>query len=72
MEDVKRLVKLFVDVEDGGHVSASVAVVGGRPNGYEVLVSEPILEAVHNQLMGPGDQVDVVDVVEFLSNLRSK
>mmetsp|Transcript_2693 Transcript_2693/g.4548 ORF Transcript_2693/g.4548 Transcript_2693/m.4548 type:complete len:300 (-) Transcript_2693:74-973(-) len=72
VEDVERLVQLLVHVEDGGDVSASVAVVGRGPDGNQVLVSEPVLETVHDQLMGSGDQVDVVDVVEFLSDLRAK
>jgi len=72
MEDVEGLLELIVDVEDGGHVTASVAVIGRGPHCYEVLVSEPVLESVHYQLMGSGNQRDVVDVVEFSRHFGAK
>lgn len=72
MENVESLVELLVDVQDGSDVTASVAVVGGRPDCDEVLVLEPVLEAVHHQLMRSGNQSDIVDVIEFSGNFRAE
>jgi hypothetical protein len=72
MEDVESSLQFVVHVEDRGNVAASVAVVRGGPNSHEVLVSEPVLEAVHNQLMCSGDERNVIDVVEFSGDLRSE
>lgn len=72
MENVESLVELLVDVQDGSDVTASVAVVGGRPDSDEVLVLEPVLEAVHHQLMRSGNQSDVVDVIEFSGNFGAE
>lgn len=72
MEDVECSFQLIIHIQNGSHISASVAVVGGRPNGNQVLVSEPVLEAVHNKLMGPGDQGNVIDVVELGGDLGAK
>jgi len=65
VEDVESLFKFVADVQDRSYVSASVAIVWCWPNSHKVLVSEPVLEAVHDKLMGSCDQVDVVDVIEF-------
>ena len=72
IEGLKRVLQLVVDVEEGGDVATSVAIVGRGPNRHEVLVLEPELVAVHDELVGPGDQADVVDVVEFRCDLRAK
>ena len=56
MENVECSLQLVVHVQDGGNISASVAVVGCRPNSDEILVSEPVLEAVHDQLMRSGNE----------------
>ena len=72
MEDVECSLQLVVYVEDGSNISASVAIVWSRPNGDEVLISEPVLEPVHNQLMRSGNEGDVVDVIELGRNLGSE
>lgn len=72
IESLEGVLKFLVDVEDGGDVTASVAVVWCRPDSDKVLVLEPELVTIHDELMGTGDQVDVVDVVEFGSNLGSE
>lgn len=72
VEGLERVLELFVDVEEGGDVATSVAVVWRGPDGHEVLVLEPELVAVHDELVGTGDQIDVVDVIEFGSDLGSK
>lgn len=48
VEDVESLLKLVIDVEDGGNITTSVAVVRCGPHSYQVLVSEPVLETIHN------------------------
>ena len=69
VEDVKGALHVLIDVEDGSDVAAAVAIVGGTPHGDQVGVLEPVLEAVHDQLMGSGDQVEAVNVVELRGNL---
>lgn len=70
-EDFVLTFEMRVDLEDGGHVVASVAVVRSRPDGDEAL-SEPISEAVHNKLMCAGDQLEIVDVIELVGNARAE
>ena len=65
MEDVEGSGQFVVHIQDRSDVSASVAVVWCGPNSDEILISEPILESVHNKLMCSGDQRNVVDVIEF-------
>lgn len=72
MEDVKGPVKVFTDVENGSYISTSVAIVRSWPDCHQVLVFEPILEAIHDQLMGPCDEFKSIDMVEFRSDFRSK
>ena len=72
MEDVEGSRQFVIHVQNGSDVSASVAVVWCGPNGDEVLISEPILEAVHHKLMCSGDQRNVVDVIEFGGDLGAE
>ena len=72
MEDVKRSLKVVIYVQNRSNVTTSVAVVGGRPNSNQVLVFEPIFKSIHNQLVGSGNKVKVVQVVELWGNLGSK
>lgn len=65
VEDFEVALHLFVDVEDGSDVTASVAVVWCGPHGDEVLILEPVSEAVHDELMSAGDHFKIVDVVKF-------
>jgi len=65
MENVESLVKLLIHVQNGSDVTTSVAVVWSRPDGDEVLVFEPVLEAIHDELMCSCNQSDIVDVIEF-------
>ena len=59
---------VFVDVQDGGDVSALVEIVRSRPNRDEALVFEPILEAIHNKLVGARHEFQAVDMVELRSD----
>merc|ERR1719373_525681 len=60
MEDLEIPLQLVVDVKDGGHVTAAVAVIRCRPNRHKVGVLEPVLEAIHDELMSSGDQLKIV------------
>lgn len=72
MEDLKVALQVLVDVEDGGDVTATVAVVGCGPNCHEVRVLEPVLEAVHDELMSPSDELQVIDMVELSGDLGAE
>ena len=69
MEDVKRALESVGNVENGSDISASVAVVGGRPDCNQVLVFEPVFESIHHQLMGSSNQLNIIDVVELSGDL---
>ena len=72
VEDLKVALQVLVDVEDGGDVTATVAVVGCGPNRHEVRVLEPVLEAVHDKLMSPSDELQVIDMVELSGDLGAE
>lgn len=72
VEGLKGVFKLFIDFEHRGNIAASVAVVGCGPNGNEVAVSEPILVALHDELMCSCHKVNVIDMIEFSSDLGSE
>lgn len=65
IEDVELSFHILVNVQDRSNVSATVTVVRGGPNCYQVIVSEPELEPIHNELMCACDQIQVVNVIEF-------
>jgi len=72
MEDLKGALHALTDVEQRSDITASVAVVRGRPNSHKVGVLEPIFESVHDKLMGTSNQIKVVDVVELRSDFGSE
>lgn len=53
-------VHIFED-HDGGYVTTAVAVVWGRPDGYQLLIKHKFVALV-NQLMCTANQLQVVDV----------
>lgn len=56
-------VSVFED-HDGGYVATAVAVVGSWPHGYQLLIEHELVALV-DELMGPADQLQVVDVDEL-------
>jgi len=72
MEDFKGSYELVVHIQDRCNITASVAIVWCGPNGNEVLISEPIFEAVHDKLMRSGNQRNVIDVIKLSSHSRSE
>lgn len=70
-EDFELALEVLVDLEDGGDVTTSVAVVGRRPDRDQAL-AEPVLKAVHNELMRTCDELEVVNVIELVGHTRAK
>lgn len=87
-EDAKLGIEIRVHRHDGRHVAAAVAVVGGRPDRDDGFLGEMELGGVSSdasvifygtnlvalvdQLMGPGNRCQPVDVVELGGHLVSK
>jgi hypothetical protein len=55
-----------VEDHDAGDVAAAVAVVGGTPDGHEVLI-KVVFVAFHDELMGSCNQREIIDVIELPS-----
>ena len=86
MRDVaylKVLVQVLVQLQDGGHVAAPVAVVGCRPHRHQAVrglrtrataafSGEHGFVSLHDELVGPGDEVQVVDLVELRHHVPAK
>jgi hypothetical protein len=72
VEDLEVVLDLFINLHDRGDVTASVAVVRSRPDGDEVRILKPEFKSVHDQLMGTGNHIQSVNVVEFRGNLRAE
>lgn len=62
---------VFVDLHNGGLVSASVAVVGGGEHRDDVALMGPVV-SVHHELMGSCDSSQVVGVVELLRDVLAE
>lgn len=65
------LVSILVEVEYGCLVVHPVAVVRGGPEGDKLLI-EPVDIPFLHQLMGPYDEVEVVQQVEVVHHLMSE
>lgn len=61
----------LIDFHDSRLVTASVAVVWRREHCYHVPVVRPVV-AVHHQLVGTGDEFQVVGVVELFRDVLSE
>ena len=70
-EDVEEALAGVADLEHAGHVAAAVAVVGGAPDGAEVVVVED-LEALLAELVGAQDVRHAVDGEELLDDARAE
>lgn len=70
-KDLELTLEVLVDLQDGGNVTASVAVVGSGPDRDQTL-SEPVLESVHDQLMRASNKFKVVDVIKFVGHAGTK
>jgi hypothetical protein len=72
VEDLEVVLNLLVDKHDRSDISTAIAIIRCRPDSDEVRVLEPEFEAVHDQLMGTGDQAQAVDVVKLGSDLGAE
>jgi hypothetical protein len=64
-KSLKRGISLRTDFHHRGHVAASVAIVGSRPDRHQTLALEPVLVSLLHQLMRPHDQLEPVVVIEL-------
>lgn len=62
-------VGVFED-HDGGDVATAVAVVGGRPHGDQLLIKHELIAFV-DELVGPADELQVVDVNKLEKNTQT-
>jgi hypothetical protein len=67
----KGLPHVFVDLHDGGHISAPITVIRGRKYGDHVLFMGPIIP-LHHQLVGPSHQGQAIGVVEELGDVLAE
>lgn len=67
----ERVLHELVDFHDGRLVTATVAVVGRREDGDDIAVVRPVV-AVHDELMGSGDELQVVRMVELLRDVLAE
>ena len=72
VESRKVSIQVLANVEDGRDISASVAVVRSRPDCHEVLVLEPVFEAIHDELMSTSNEFEIIYVAEFVRYLGSE
>ena len=61
----------FIDLHNGGLVSATVAVVRCREDSDNVALVSPVV-AVHDELMGTCDPSEIVRVVELLRDVLTE
>lgn len=62
---------MFVNLHDRGLVAAAVTVIGSREYRDDISVLTPVV-ALHDQLMGSGDQRQTVVVVESLADVLAE
>mmetsp|Transcript_19392 Transcript_19392/g.56728 ORF Transcript_19392/g.56728 Transcript_19392/m.56728 type:complete len:305 (+) Transcript_19392:329-1243(+) len=62
---------MLIHLHDGRLIAAAVAVIGRREDGHDVHLVTPIV-AVHDQLMGPADQIEAVLVIPLLRNVLAE
>jgi hypothetical protein len=55
---------VLIELHDGSLIAAAVAVVGRREDGNDALFVAPII-ALHDELMGSGDEGESVGTIEL-------
>jgi hypothetical protein len=61
----------LINFHDCCFVAAPVAIVGCGEDSHDISLVGPIV-AIHHQLMGSGDQLQVVGMVELLGDVLSE
>lgn len=72
MENFELLLEGRSHVEERSNVAATVAIVWCRPDSNQVALLEPILEAIHHQLVSSSHKVQSVDLVKLAGNFVTK
>lgn len=65
------LSEVFVELEDGGYVSATVTIIWSAPNGDDGFVEHEFV-AFHCELVSACDEVDVVVVCEGFGDVGAE
>ena len=63
--EIRFFVYVLTERHNRRHVAATVAVVGSGPDCYHVFGGEVVFEALVDELVSPGDEFEVVYVVEL-------
>lgn len=72
LESGKSIVHVFIDLHKAGEVIASVAIVGRRPNGYQVFVCKPFLVSFLDELMGPCYEFNIIEATKVVDDFFSE
>ena len=72
IERLEGVFQVLVNLEHGSDIATSVAVVRGRPDGDQVLVLEPELVALHDELMGACDKPHIVRLAEAIDDVAAE
>jgi hypothetical protein len=64
-KDLELRLQVFREIHYRRDVSAAVAVIWRRPDGDDILVFEVVLVAFVDELMGAGDELEAIYVVEL-------
>lgn len=72
VEDLKVPREVGIEGQDRSDVAASVAVVGRRPHGHQVLLGEHELVALLHQLMRSANQLQLVDTHKLVGGVGTK
>ena len=65
-EYLKLWLEVLAQVHDTGHITTAVTIIWCRPDSDNVLVFEMVFVAFVDELMGTGDELEAVDVVELI------
>lgn len=68
LEDGEVSLEVLVQLEDGGHVAASVAIIWRGPDCENSLVEVPLV-SLHHELVRSAYHLDVVGLVELGHNV---
>ena len=72
VENLKVSLEVFGDVEDGGHVTTTIAVVRCGPNCNQARLFEPVLEPIIHKLVSTCDKVKIVDMGELFCDILAE
>jgi hypothetical protein len=71
VENLEGPFEVFVEFQYGGDVTAAVAVIGGAPYGNQGIMEHAAV-SFHDELVGAGDETEVVAFVKDGDNVTAK